>query len=229
MKKFLALLAACMLLVLTTSSAFATTVDLSYVESNTDVFEVDPSSDGTAKFIETVLTSEERHFTHKYESDYYWSSTQFDVLVLGLDGDDQYPVWRCWIVFADDQRFRNIDSATFVLNGVSYTFSDIGDPEIWHSTRENDDGTITYLEEMLIKFGMNNVEFPAALEEYRRSLPEDFSGFECTLILHAADEDITISLGQGFIWDFALTLEAYIQMAGLETIERVVSTEMTVK
>ena len=228
MKKLLALLTACLLLVLTASSAFAGTIDMSYVEDNSDVFVIDPADDGTAIFIETVLTAEERHFQHAYESDYYWSSTQFDVLCLGMDSDEQYPVWRCWIIFANDTAYRHIDSATFVFNGISYTFTDIDDPEEWCYTRSNDDGTTSYMEELLIKFGMDNLEFPAAMEADRDSLPRDLSGCDCKLILHAADEDITVSLRPEFVWDFKLTMDAYIELGGLDTIDLVIPSRMSI-
>lgn len=223
MKKFLTLLTACLLLVLTASTAMAATVDLSYVRSNPDIFTIDPSSDGSAYFVETVLTAKDRHFTHKYESDYYWSSTQFDVLVLGIDSNDQYPVWRCWVIYANDTSFKKIDSVTFVLGGKRYTFTDIDDPENWYTQNET-----SYLEEMLIKFGMDNLEFVVALEEYCNSL-ESVDDFQCTLILHAANEDITVTLGSGFALDFMLTKKAYLEMDGLSTIDRVISTEMTVR
>ena len=226
MKKLLMLLAACLLLTLPASSAFAARLDLSYVESNGDVFVIDHSSDGSAIFIETVLTAEERHFTHRYESDYFWSYTQFDILGLNMDGEDQYPVWRCWIAYANDTAFRHIDSATFVFGGVSYTFTDIDDPEEWYSIRQNEDGSTSYIEEMLIKFGIENVAFPAKLEAYRCSLPDDLSGFDCKLILHAANEDITVTLNPEFMWDFKLTLDAFIELDGLDTIQRTQSTTM---
>lgn len=229
MKRYLSVLIACLLLVLTASSAFASTIDMSYVEENNDVFVIDPSDDATAIFIETVLTAEERHYTHKYESDYYWSDTKFDVLCLGMDGDDQYPVFRCWITFANDTKYYHIDSATFVLNDVRYTFTDIGNPASWHRTRENDDGTTTYLEDLLIKFGPENVEFPAMLEAYRHSLPEDLSGFDCQMILHAAGEDITVTLRPEFLLDFKLMLDAYIELGGLDSFGRINPTVMNVR
>lgn len=221
MKKLFVLLTACMLLVLPMSAAFAASLNLTYVQENSDIFTIDPNDTGDAVFVETVLTAEDRHFTHKYESDYYWSSTQFDVLGLGYGTNDAYPVWRLWIVYANDISFQNIDSVTFVLGGMSYTFTDIDDPD-WMTKNDT-----SYLEEMLIKFGVDNLEFVVALEEYCNSL-ENVEDFTCTLILHG-DEDITVTLGSGFALDFVLTKKAYLEMDGLDTIDRVGSTPMTMK
>ena len=220
MKKLVALIAVLML-AMTVSTAFAATLDLSYPLNKPDVYTVEPSEDGSVVFIETVLTASDRHFTHKYESDYYWSSTQFDVLGLGYGEDYGYPVWRVWVIFANDIGYQNINSVTFVVQGTSYTFTDISDPD-WQNKLNN-----SYLEECLIKFGMDNLEFVVALEQYVNSL-EDVDDFTATLILHG-DEDIEVTLGGAFALDFALTKQCYLEMNGLDTISEVTATPMTIK
>lgn len=223
MKKIVALLSACLLIALTMSSAFAASLNLTYPRNNPDVFTIDVNSAGTAVFVETVLTAKDRHFTHKYESDYYWSSTQFDVLGVNYGTNDAYPVWRVWIVFANDKSFKNIDSVTFVIEGKRYTFTDISDPD-WLTKNET-----SYLEEMLIKFGLDNLDFVVHLEQYCNKL-DDVDDFQGTLILHTrSGEDITVSLGGGFALDFVLTKKAYIEMNGLDYIDRVISTPMTTR
>lgn len=222
MKKFVALLSACLMIALSMSGAFAATLNLTYPQNNPDIYTIDVNEAGTAVFVETVLTAKDRHFTHKYESDYYWSSTQFDVLGVNYGTTDAYPVWRVWIVYANDKSFKNIDSVTFVLEGTSYTFTDISDPD-WLTQNET-----SYLEEMLIKFGMDNLDFVVALEQYCNKL-DDVDDFSCTLILHAANEDISVTLGGGFALDFVLTKQAYIEMDGLDTIDKVIATPMTIK
>lgn len=221
MKKFVALLSAVLMIVLSMSSAFAASLNLTYVRNNPDIFTIDLNSAGNAVFVETVLTAKDRHFLHKYESDYYWSSTQFDVLGLGYGTNDAYPVWRLWIVYANDIGYQYIDSVTFILEGKSYTFTDIDDPD-WLTHNET-----SYLEELLIKFGLENLDFVVALEQYCNKL-EDVDDFQCTLILHGR-EDITVTLGGGFALDFVLTKKAYIEMDGLDTIDRVGSTPMTTR
>ena len=53
---------------------------------------------------------------------------------------------------------------------------------------------------------------------------------ETILILHTrSGEDITVSLGGGFALDFVLTKKAYIEMNGLDYIDRVISTPMTTR
>ncbi len=225
MKKFVALLSACLLIVLTMSSAFAASLNLTYVRNNPDLFTIDVNDDGDIVFVETVLTPEDRHFIHKYESDYLWSSTMWDVLGLGYGTNDAYCVWRLWISYANDTGYKNIDSVTFVLNGTRYTFTDISDPS-WQ--RKGNNGG--YMEEMLIKFGLDNLDFVVALEQICNNL-DSVDDFSCTMILHTAGgEDISVTLGAGFALDFVMVKKAYIEMDGLDTITRVTTpTPMTVR
>lgn len=225
MKKLWTLMIACLLLVTTASSAFAATLNLSYPQSNPDTFTIEPSSDGSALFIESTMSTSLRSFTHKYESDYYWSNTRFDVLCLGMNSNDQYPVLRCWIIFANDTGFKNIHSVTIELDGTRYTFTDIDDPDNWH--RQTD---TSYIEEMMIKFGPGNIEFLKAMEAAydAASATGSTENFFCTMILHAANEDITVTLDEGFLVDFMLLSLAHRSLDNLSTFDRVIATPMTI-
>ena len=227
MNKRLSLFVAVLLLLtmLLPGAASAATLDLSYVRDRPDFYTIDPSSDGTALFIESTLTAKDRHFIHTYESDYYWSSTQFDILCLGMNTSDQYPLMRMWIVFANDKSFKKVDSVTIILDGTSYTFTDIDDPENWHERAEQ-----SYIERMLIKFGADNVDFLAAMEKIadRTTDTDTLHAFSCTMILHAENEDITVTLGYNFLLDFILMSPAHRNIGGLDALPRVISTPMTI-
>lgn len=213
MKKLLSLLLALCLLL---SASTALALDLAFVAENPGIYTMNVDDDGDA-FITTALTVADRSFTHQYESANYWSSTQFDILVVDYAAAEALPVWRLWITYTADNRYQNFDSVTFDFSGYSFTFTDISNPE-WQEMVGD-----SYMEQTLIQFGMMNIEFFIALEKYCAGLDESLADFTGTMTLHG-DEDIVVNLGQGFALDFVLTKMAYVQMDGLATIQDVYGT-----
>ncbi len=227
MKKLLSLFLALALLA-SCSSSFAAGYDLTYVEENDSVFTIDVDSDRGVAFIESTLSASDRSFTHKYESDYRYSSTMFDILVINYGESDAYPVPRLWITYCAD-KYLYYDSVTFTVEGMDYTFTDIDDSE-WRSKDEK--GVI---EQVLIKFGTENLKFLAALEDLYEKYPtynelmDEIDGPKIRMVLHGRNEDLKVTLRSGFMLDYALIIQgAYINTDGLDYIGEVNSSHMTV-
>lgn len=221
MKRILASLTVLLLMLLPAASAFAATPDLSYVEANSDVFAISESNDGKDIFITTTLTAQNLHYLHKYESNYYWSFTRFEVAVRDYAGPDALCVWQLWITYANDVKLMDIDSATFLFNGNRFTFSELSNPQLQTSNETS------HIEELQICFGVNNKPFLLALEEYCATL-NSADEFQCTLILHG-EEDVTVTLGGSFALDFLATRQVYIEVDLPESLQTYTGNPMTLK
>ena len=206
-------------------AAAAEGFDLSPVQALTDYFTIDVDTEANAAFVETQLTAADRSFVHEFENDIYYSSTQFDLLAVHYNEPDCYPVFRLWIDYwAYD--FLKIDSVTFELDGVKYTFSGVSKDE-WRTSH----GSEGINESLLIKFGMENIAFPAALEHAMNSIDNDLDRvgeLNITLTLHGTT-DVTVRLGDGFWVDFAAMKLAWSLSGGMTTeyLRKANSTEMT--
>ncbi len=223
MKKIIAFLLACMLLV-SMSSAMAEILDVSFLQEK-DIYEVDFNSAGTSCFIESSLSAEARSFTHKYESSALYSSTMFDVLITNYGTSNNKPVFRLWVTYCADKGFQNIDAITFIIGNKEYTFTDIEDPE-W-LVYDEEDG---YMEDTLIRFGESGLEFLVALENFMEGHTDTFaelSELEIEMILHG-DEDIHTTLGVGFLLDFVSVKDAYIDLGGLDYLDEVIGSDLKV-
>lgn len=216
MEKMLSLLLALCLLL---SASTALALDVAFVTENPGIYTMNVDNEGDA-FITTALTVPDRAFTHQYESANYWSSTQFDILVVDYTAEEAIPVWRLWINYAADNQYQHFEKVTFHFGGYSFTFTDVSSPDWQYMLGES------YVEQMLIQFGMMNVDFFIALEKYCDTLDDDMANFVGTMTLHG-EEDIVIDLGQGFALDFVLTKMAYVQMDGLATIQDVYGTMLS--
>lgn len=228
MKKLLALLTALLMLTLPLS-ALASTLDLSFVRNHTDkLYTIDVDTASDLAFIESQLSIEGRSFTHKYDSAYRYSYLKWDVLVMDYSaGANAVPCLRLWVVYAADNRHQNINSVTFTIDGVDYTFTGVGSAE----RRTHDENG--YRESMLIKFGMNNLDFLVAMD---RVIPDDHDSVDdlanlpITLTLHG-DEEFTVHLGSGFVLDFLAMEDAFIESNGLDYFDQdlFTTTPVTIK
>ena len=163
MKQFFAFILALALL-FSCSVSLAAGYDLSYAKSKSGVFTVDEDTDRDVAFIESTLSVSDRSFVHKYESDYRYSSTMFDILVVDCSRSTSYPVPRLWITYCADN-YLYYDSVTFTIDGTDYTFSGISDSD-WRTKDEN--GVV---EEVLIKFGTEALPFLGAMETLYEKYP----------------------------------------------------------
>ena len=99
MKKFFSFFLA-MALLCSCASSLADGYDVSYVKDHSNVFTIDVDEDSGIAFVESTLSTKDCSFVHKYESDYRYSSTMFDVLVVNYEKSTAYPVPRLWITTA---------------------------------------------------------------------------------------------------------------------------------
>ena len=141
-------------LVMSCSAAFAESTEFTekpYADYPT-LFSIEYNEENNIAFIEVDADISEYAFTHKYESEYHYSSIYNDILVINYSSTDRFPVLRTWINYTADKP-QHFTSVTFILEGKSYTFTDISSED---RNRELENG---YLEQLLIKYGMNNVDF----------------------------------------------------------------------
>lgn len=203
--------------------ALAATYDMSYVRSNPDVYTIDVETDGgdSYAFIETQLTTADLSYSHKYDSTVKYSSTRFDILVLDYMSSSAYPVHRLWIRYNTETKHQYFNAVTFTINGVDYTFTDVGDTD-----RCTFDGT-TYRESLLIKFGWDNLSFLVALEKIMPDTVEELDLVQIPMTLHGT-EDIHVMLGGEFLMDFVFFRRAFLESNGSDFLDKADTTPMTV-
>jgi hypothetical protein len=207
------------------SPAMAATIDLSAIQAQDNLYTVDISDDGDAAFIESNLSAEARSFVHKYESSTLYSSTEFDVLIVDYQQSSNYPVFRLWIVYCADNGYINADSVTFQVGKKQFTFTDISDEDWLTYDKENG-----YMEEMLIRFGEDNVDFLLALEEAIKGKSESVETLNevgIKMVLHGK-EDLVVELGSGFLLDFMALKSAWLDLDGVSYIDDINGNDMTV-
>lgn len=226
MKKTICVILTFMMLFGAVSSVFAEDepFDLSFARDNSNIYELDVDLDNDCAFVTSTLSAKDRSFTHSNESDSMYSSTEFDLLVLNYLENTRFPVFRLWIMLSTETDYEYITSATFTFEGKSYTFSDIADKE-WFT--KNDSGD--YMQKVLIKFGLDDIEFIMALLEYEQKwLAANYDdSFTVKLVLHGA-ENIETTLGKQFLYDFTAIQIALSQTNGVQFINKTVSTPMKV-
>ena len=193
-----------------------------YFES---VATLDPSEDGTAAFVESQLTAQNRSFTTPYEHDAYYNTTLWDMLVLDYDTSDPSPRLRMWVRYYGTQ-YANIEGISFELEGKTYTFTGVSD----EARKQLIEDKGAYNERALIIFSVDNLEFLVALENYCESFEsvEEMDANPITMILHG-DEDITVSLDSGFMVDFLIVSDLFIECGGLDYLQDANGTAMTTK
>lgn len=212
MKK-LSLLLAVLLLFTCCGSALAEDFDLSFVRSKTSLYEIDVEIEDDIAFIDSTLSASDRSFVHKYESSTRYSTTEFDMLVIQYLKSTAYPVFRLWITYCADNDYLNINAVTFTIGDKKYTFTDIADTD-WYVHDEKG-----YVEQVLIKFDLNNTDFLLALEGLLPETLEEFDGITIPMTLHGR-EDIQVELGGGFLLDFFVMEQAMIKSNGVGYFEK---------
>ena len=231
MKKLLAIITAAFLLLISASSAFAATVNLTPIRSATEsIFDLDVNKEADVAFITTQLDVASRSFTHKNPSSHRYSYTEFDILVMDYSKPSKsVPLLRLWVVYNSDVNYLYINSVSFDVNGTRYTFTDVSDYDRY---THDDKG---YRESVLIKFDLSNIDFLIALEKAMPKLGtfetvDALDNLPITMILHGT-EDIVIPLDSGFCLDFLVMKDALIDINGLDFFgqDLIDATPMTVR
>lgn len=169
-----------------------------------DGFEIHKDEERGIAFITlSVSSQQEISYVHKYESDNYYSTINNDILVINYSGSSPTPVFRTWIYYFAMQQ-QDITSVTFILDGVSYHFTDVQYSEGPQKMEEGDTEEI-----LLIKHGRNTADFTAAimaegihyLNEYYGKDNKDVPLPQMTMILHGREDIVVEDLPRGFWTD----------------------------
>ncbi len=198
-------------------------IDYTYINDNQDMFTVSQNADAGAVFIEAKLSAQERAFIHKYESTTRYSSTKFDVIVVNYGTPSACPVLRLWITYCADDDYLDITAATFDIAGRSYTFTNMTP-----SLSQDEQGCV---EQQVIMFGPDNLEFLADLEDLFSDTDDAASeamAMRGQLVLHGR-EDLTVDLGGGFFLDYLVMKSGFIEMNGIDFLQYVDETPMTIE
>lgn len=86
------------------------------------------------------------------------------------------------------------------------------------------------MEEMLIRFGEDNVDFLLALEEAIKGKSESveaLSEVDIKMVLHGK-EDLVVELGSGFLLDFMALKSAWLDLDGTSYLDDINGNDMTV-
>lgn len=195
-----------------------------------DLFFVDMDEDADTAFIYTKFSAEDQSFTHKYDSAYYYSYIYTDVLVTDQSTADRFPVLRTWIVFHADRR-QHFTSVDFILDGKTYTFTDIGGED---HVLQKENG---WRESLLIRYGSANSDFlravsgPAVRYAYNRYAPggdRSVTPPKMRMILHG-NEDLEIDVPDMFWLDFAVMYETLYGTGSASCIGENIGTPCSVR
>ena len=212
MKKFIAYLLSLLLIctALTTASA-TTTVDLSQISGNTDLYEISVNSDSEVAFVTTTISVSNRSFTHKFENPNYYSCLESDLLIHDYFGSSPYAVMRTWIKYAATE-YLYPTSVTFTIEDTDYTFSGIGNKS-W----SEEDGSGGTSEKMLIIYGdtTDYWSFITAMANWAEVLlnDDDSDDYEIAMTIHGTT-DVETTLGWGPAYDFLFTVLGMADIGG---------------
>ena len=196
--------------------------DMSAIRNN-EYLEIDVDNEKEVGYVESTLSSHERSFTHSKEATNLYSTTQMDFLIIDYFSSKAYPVWRLWMSVATDDKFYHITSVTFTIDGKDYTFSNVADKD-WFFERDNG-----YIQQLLIKFGVENSEFILAVLKVLESAPDFDTAFATRIpVVFHGTEDITAELGDGFIGEFMIFLHVLSESNGIEFMNKVHDTPLKV-
>ena len=200
MKKLLSLLTACLMLAASLTAAMAQAPDLTILEGLPGLYAVTEGTDNNETLVTSTLESADRVYTHLYSSDYYRSTTLFEVICAG----EAAPELRLWVLDWTDVGFLDVQRISIAFGDKTFTFEGVANPDLSIYARPS------YMEKLLVTFG--DTDFIAALAEHCANLGED-EAFAGTMTLHAF-EDIEVALGDGFRKDFTLMLQALTALDG---------------
>ena len=144
------IIAVCMLLCALCTAA-AAEFDLSMFEFDgeyKDMYTVTHEQD--AVFIDTDFSAQEKSFSHKNDSAYYYSTFFADIIVLNYGRSGEYAVPRIWLRYCSEKGALHAKKLELTLRGKTYTFT-IEKAEIEQLGQE------TTSEEILIRLGEDGV------------------------------------------------------------------------
>ena len=188
------------------------TLNISYFEENGEYFRTEVSDDGTAAYIQTKASAENRAFSTPYENDRYYSAVFPELVISNWDREaERIPVFRIWIRYRGTKHL-NIGAVSLIADGTDYRFLDVSSPD-WIATKEDgtaaqiatkEDGTAAQDVQLVLGSDRNNATcfatlFSGAVEyaQSRMNNPEAPQP-DISMVLHGDEEDILVTLPVDF-------------------------------
>lgn len=214
MKTFRTVILCILSLILLLSSCYAEgTFDESPYQ-NTELFEMVPSDDGNSMFVDCdqKYSVANRSFDHPYDHPNYYSSITTDILIVGYNGPDKYPVLRTWVNFFTTKKI-DVEKVTFDLDGTKYIFS-----ELDYEPVEVPEGG--YNEDILIKYGPEEAKFMLAVLQYFQKHTGMYDGIPVTI---SGSEEVTTTMSLSSLNEMNDLFTAFVQSSGLEYLSIAIS------
>ena len=143
--------------------------------------------------------AEDLAFSHEGESENYYSYTDFDILVLDPETEQQLPILRLWIMLRTQEKPLNISSVTFTAGGREYTFTDVSEEEDTEALEEGG-----YSQTILIRFDQESLFMLTQM-----GMDLLLGGDPVPMVLHG-DEDLRVELDEHFREPFRAIWTAYV-------------------
>ncbi len=208
------------------------TLNISYFEENGEYFRTEVSEDGTAAYIQTKASAENRAFSTPYENDFYYSAIFPELMISKWDKEaERIPVFRIWIRYRGTKHL-NIGAVSMLANGTDYRFLDVSSPD-WIATKE--DGTAAQDVQLVLGSERNNAAcfatlFSVAVEyvQSRMSKPE-VPQPDISIVLHGDKEDIPIALPADFWSEMAMFVYSLDSINGFSCLTTIPGTPCMVQ
>lgn len=209
------IIAVCMLLCALCTAA-AAEFDLSMFEFDgeyKDMYTVTHEQD--AVFIDTDFSAQEKSFSHKNDSAYYYSTFFADIIVLNYGRSGEYAVPRIWLRYCSEKGALHAKKLELTLRGKTYTFT-IEKAEIEQLGQE------TTSEEILIRLGEDGVRL---MYDWCEASKNDES---ISARLIGENDEISFTLPD-IVADYAgLMWSLFADAGGLDTLDKVNATTLSV-
>lgn len=168
-----------------------------------------------AVFIDADLPVKERSFSHKYDSQNYYSAVNTDLIVINPKESDEYVVPRIWIYYRTEEEQLNVKTVEFVIGKEIYAYSpdktDIS--ELKHGTVE---------ESILIKLGRSSL---GTMNAWYQAFERD----EPIMVRLIGEKDRVEFEFPEIVMDSSAVLWAlYAEAGGLESADQILETPVSV-
>ncbi len=186
-KQFIILLCLVLLCSLTVSSS-AASFDMNAILDSTYAADgsIEIDEDDGAVFVYSPLSAEELSFVHTLEADGHYSYTDFDIIVVDAGTSEEYPVLRLWLYLWTNGDFYDVESVTFTVRDVEFTFGGL-----WEEDRlelDEEDGECR--QEMLICFDTEGLRFFSELQQVSnlKKASKDWADYTIHTVFHGSEE-----------------------------------------
>lgn len=213
MKKRMGFVLSCFLILFSISPVLAASFDMSIFENQNSEYSkyFDCSYEEPYVFISPLLTIEEKSFTHKYESEYYYSTISPDLIVIDYQDVNEYVVPRIWIDYRSEGKNINANVIEFVIGNNLYSFSP--DPP---TVREI--GTVSTEEKYILMLGESSLSF---ISDWCDAAMNDIA---VSAKLIGGSNTIYFDVPKTVVIDAAITFIAYVEAGGMDSMSQIYET-----